>query len=200
MKIQDAQTLPVGLHWLVKTLSADLQSLFVDMRSLATLINDASAGYHSKLNAYVFHDTCILLGYRTIHISPLRGPRPTSRLENMIHLGLAVFIMTFLRGLNRKIPNMPLLSNLVRSAAQEHLSGDREHGEMILWILFVGRASIFGDAEDIWLVPKAAKTIRSLGLGSWEAVGETLAMFPWVNDVHDKLGHALWHNSTLFST
>lgn len=187
------QTLPSRLY---EELSAELLNLLIDVTELASQLNDASAKLRPKLNSYSFHDTLLLLGYRLVHISPLGGPRPANRLQNVIHLALGGFIVTFLRGLDHKIPYARLLSELTTSAAQNQFDNNQESQEILLWLLFVGGISVFGESDYAWLIPKINQTTRILGLFTWKDVTRKLAKFPWVNDVHDKSGQALWYRSS----
>jgi hypothetical protein len=111
--------------------------------SLAWLLN-SSPGHGTKLDGYTFHDILILIGYRLIQICPLSGPRPASHLEGTLHLGLTAFMTTFMLGLGRKVPEFTLLSQLTRSAAQEHFDEDEESQEVLLWMLFIGKPSVLG--------------------------------------------------------
>lgn len=183
---------------LSKHLSTSLQTVFIDMNSLARLMNDAGAGHRPRIKPYVFLDTVILLGYRLLQVTSLSGPRPFSRLESAVHVGLAVYMMAFLRGLDMKVTNIPLIADLARSIAQDYACSEQEDREVILWILFVGRASAFGEADDEWLIPKMAETMHPLGIDSWEGVSRVLATFPWVSDIHGKSAQALWYKSTFF--
>jgi hypothetical protein len=176
---------------LFKEFSPDLQDLILDMTGLAWLLNDISAGRRQKLNYYIFHDTCILLGYRLVYICPLGDVGPGHCLEKVAHLGLTAFLMTFLRRLDHKISEMPLISQLARVAAQEEFDNDKETQEVLLWFLFIGKTSIFKKSDDIWLLPRVARTMQALGLGAWEDVRRMLARWPWVNTLHDKAGWVL---------
>ena len=180
-----------------KRLSPDIQDLIIDITGLAWLLNNISTGHRQKMNYYIFHDTSILLGYRLIYISPLGGFPATSRLENVIHLGLAAFLMTFLRRLDNKILDMPFLSALARSGVQEQFDCDKEIQEMLLWILFIGKTSIFKESDDIWLVPLITRKMRALNLRTWEDVHQMLAKWPWVKALHDKIGRHLYERSSL---
>ena len=161
--------------------------------SLALLLN--SAEHKKKLDGYTFHDILILMGYRLIHISPLLGPRLASRIENALHLGLTAFMTTFLLGLGLTVPEFPLLSKLARSAAQGNFDEDKENQEVLLWVFFIGRASIFREADDVWLIPRVTGTMLALGLHTWEDLSRTLSKFPWVSALHNKPGQTLWHRS-----
>lgn len=182
---------------LSKHLSANLQAVFRDMGSLARLMNDACRGLCPRIRPYSFLDTVILLGYRLIEVSPLSGPRLPNRLENAVHVGLAVYMMAFLRGLDMKVTHVPLISDLARSVVQDDAGSERVDREVVLWILFVGEVSAFGDMDHEWLIPKIAETSRFLGIDTWEGVSRVLATFPWVNDIHGKSSYALWYKSTL---
>lgn len=179
------------------TVSADLQNHVIDITSLAWLVNDAAAGRRPKLNPKAFHDTLLLLGYHIVNFSPLGGPRPTNYLENAIHLGLTMFITTFLQGLDYKMADGPLLYKLAFSAAQERYIDNKEEKELLLWILFIGAASVFKEPDNTWLIPKTRLILDFLCLDTWDDVYRTLVKFPWVHVTHDKAGQALWHKSTL---
>lgn len=182
---------------LFKQLSDDLQNLVMDIAGLAWLLNNASAGLQPKVNDLKFHYTILLLGYRLVRFSPLGGARPTSHLENTIHLGLMAFIMTLLRKLDLSITGVSLVSGPIRSAAQEEWDNQRENQELLLWILFIGGVSIFNQVDDIWLIPKILQTSHVLDLHNWEDITRSLRKFSWVSTIHAKAGQALWSRSNL---
>lgn len=188
--------LPILNSRLLRQLSADLQRLLRDVTDLAWLVNDTSVKHRPKLNGYPFHDNLVMLGYRLVQINPLGGPRRMSHVENVVHLGLTAFIISFLRGFDRRIPEIPILCELARSAAQDSFGNEQENQELLLWILFVGAASIFKHLDDAWLIPKTNQAIQTLDLHSWEDLVRTLVKFPWVNAVHDTAGQELWNRVT----
>ena len=190
------QKLPILNSRLLRQLSADFQNILLDIMDLAWLVRDANAKGRKNFNGFPFHDNLLILGYRLICASPLGGPRPISYVENLVHLSLTAFIITFLRGFDRRIPDIPILSELARSAAQENFDNEQEIQEMLLWTLFIGAASIFRRPDDAWLIPKTTQTMHALELHTWEDVVRTLVKFPWVNAVHGQAGKALWHRST----
>ncbi|RDW84262.1 hypothetical protein BP6252_01852 [Coleophoma cylindrospora] len=173
---------------LLARLSANLQDLLIDMTNLAWLLNDASAGYRPKVQGYAYHDALLQLGYRLVNMSPLGGPRPSNRLENAVHLGLTAFFITLFCGLDYKMIKSPLLNDLASSAAQEPFDGDQENQEVLLWLLFIGGASVFKQPDDAWLTPKTTQTMKNLDLHTWEDARQILVRFPWVSVIHDKAG------------
>jgi hypothetical protein len=185
-------------YQLFRHLSTDLQSVLMDITHLAWVLNDAHTGRIPKLPANKFHESLLLLGYELIRISPLNGLRPTCHLDNVVHLGLTAFIMTFFRGIAGKVSGMPLLSELARSAIQEHFDGGREYQELLLWLLFIRGVSLFKQTDDAWLIAKTAETMRTMGLHTWEDVAQTISKYPWVDAVHDKAGQ--WYHAVSCST
>ncbi|KAL4801482.1 hypothetical protein BDV18DRAFT_167320 [Aspergillus unguis] len=185
------------------SLRADLLATFVDMRSLAGMLNDAGAGQRRKIAAEDFHNTIVLLGYRVLDIGALDGksagniPTPMSILEEASHLGLIAFLVTFLRGLDHRIADKPLLSRRLRIAVQgllmsiESDNEDKIAKNVLLWTLFIGAVAVFKPSDDEWLIPTINRTMRILGLSSWENVKQSFAGFPWVNALHDRTGVVL---------
>jgi hypothetical protein len=178
----------------VRQLSTDLQDALVDITALAWLLNSIP-GREAKLDNHKFHDVLILIAYRLIYIMPLNNLRSASGLENALHLSLIAFITSFFRSIGGKLPVFPLLSKLARSAAEARLEENAETQEMFLWTLFIGRATVFSQPDDVWLAPRIAGITRAIGFCTWEAVHKTLSKFPWVNALHNKSGQALWDNS-----
>ncbi|KAL4739302.1 hypothetical protein BDV11DRAFT_170216 [Aspergillus similis] len=191
--------------FLQKSLRLSLWSTFSNMRRLADLLNNAGAGCRRKLGAEEFHNTIMLLGYSLLHISPLNvstGPGAYSMLgisplEEVVHLGLIAFLVAFLRGLNQRIAENPLLSQRLRIAI-EKLWPSVEGGEeskfinrVLIWALFVGAIVVFKPSDDEWLIPTTNTAMNALGLSSWKGVKEALAGFPWVDAVHDRTGTVL---------
>ncbi|KAL4777377.1 hypothetical protein BDW60DRAFT_202274 [Aspergillus nidulans var. acristatus] len=186
-------------------LRLSLWSTFSNMRRLADLLNDAGAGYRGKLGAEEFHNTILLLGYSLLHISPLdvsTGPGACSvlgisPLEEVVHLGLVAFLVTFLRGLNQRIAENPLLSHRLRLAIDKLLSsveGGQESKiikRVLVWALFVGAVVVFKPSDDGWLIPTTSTAMNALGLSSLKDVREALAGFPWVAAIHDRTGTVL---------
>lgn len=175
-------------------LGAELQELLLDIIAIAEELNIISAEKRQKLNNYAFHDTIILIGYRLIHISPLGGS--VSCLSNLVHLGLAAFLLTFLRRLDYKVSEMPLLYKVTSSAVQQLGNEDSSH-ELLIWMLFIGNASIFTHADDIWLLPIVQRAMIALDLHTWQDVHHILIKWPWVNILHNKHGEALCDRSSL---
>lgn len=185
-------------------LREDLWTTSKCMRSVAVKLNEAGAGQRQKLGADEFHHTILFLGYSLLQISPLRGsdsdstPAPNmSILEQAIHLGLIAFLVSFLRGLDQRISENPLLSQRLRltikglSLSVETGQGSKVEKCVLLWTLFIGSVAIFKRSDDEWLIPTTRTAMQTLDLSTWEDVRQILAAFPWVNALHDRAGIVL---------
>lgn len=172
-------------------LSTGLLTLLVDIIHFAWLLNEAIIGRAPPLCGYKLHNTLLFLGYRLLSMYPLGGCRPKNSLENAIHLGLTSFIVTFMRGLDGKVPGNSLLASLIRSSAQELSKIEHGSPEALLWLLLMGKASIFGHSDDTWLASDISQTMQVLGLQGHTDVQQKLENFPWVYTLHDKEVRAL---------
>ncbi|KAJ0422776.1 hypothetical protein BJY00DRAFT_65680 [Aspergillus carlsbadensis] len=191
--------------FLTKSLRTELWAVFADMRRLGIMLNDASAGHRQKLDGVDCHCSILLLGYRLLNLNPLDEALGTamSDLENVIHLSLLAFLVTFLTGLDHRILEKPLLSRRLRLGIKM-LSASNDAGQqsqlvqrVIMWSLFVGSAAVFKYTEDEWLNPITQATMKTLGLYAWEDTKKALIGFPWVNALHDRAGIVLCSTQTL---
>ncbi|KAL5340725.1 hypothetical protein BJX70DRAFT_396426 [Aspergillus crustosus] len=192
-------------NFLQARLRSDIWVLYDDMRRAARLLNEADAGYREKVNAVEFHNVLLLFGHRLLQISPLDASsdpdtnlgKSMSTLDKAVHLALVAFLVTFLTGLDHRIPEKPLLSSGLRLATQDlALSLDLEKENwavqsVLIWMLFIGSVVEFKFSDDEWLIPTTHSTMQALGLISWGDVRGLLAGFPWVNAVHDRAGISL---------
>ncbi|PMD31034.1 hypothetical protein L207DRAFT_591968 [Hyaloscypha variabilis F] len=183
------------VNWnFTKLLIPDLQDVLSDILILAYVLNNHEK-VPMKLNAYSYQQIVILVSYRLIQISQLATPRLTSDLENMIHLALTAFTTTLFLGFGSVALKALLLVKLLRELAQRFQAHDAETQKVLLWVLFMGRASVFNDLGDWWIVPKIREICIDLNLRTWEDVRNILSRFPWVGSVHGQSGRSLWEKS-----
>ncbi|KAL4876073.1 hypothetical protein BJY04DRAFT_148587 [Aspergillus karnatakaensis] len=191
--------------FLQKNIRDDLWLLYDEMRRASKILNDANAGRSRKLDAVEFHNMLLLFGHRLLEISPL-GDSSVSQLshevgmnvlEKAVHLSLIAFLVTFLTGLDHRIPDKPLLSQGLRLAVQSLAASvragqvSRPLQSVLLWTFYIGSVVEFKPSDDEWLIPTTTSTMQALDISTWEDVKELLTMFPWVNAVHDRAGTAL---------
>ncbi|KAH8650082.1 hypothetical protein BX600DRAFT_517300 [Xylariales sp. PMI_506] len=179
-------TTDLSLHEFSLQIPRKLQTLGLNVNQLAKLCSTEASSL--RLNGEAYHGTLLYLAYHLIAYSPLAGPRPTSRIENSFHLGLLSFLTTLLYEFCRLPSLYELLSNLLRVAIKETRGFESMGGSnqtLRLWMLLVGRASVLGKADDVWIEPDLREVIADLGLGNWQAAKTALHCFPWIGVVHD---------------
>ncbi|KAL4933535.1 uncharacterized protein BDV17DRAFT_111529 [Aspergillus undulatus] len=205
----DASTIPEVDTFLQMRLRADLWTIFTNVRHFAVLLNDAGIGYSKKLGAGEFHNTILLFGHCLLRFGPLGSSSghgwcllsAMSALEDVIHLGLIAFLVTFLPGLNHHIADQPLLSQRLLFAVQKlsQIVGageaSRIEKKILLWAVFIGAVAVFKPADNAWLKPLMNATIQVIGLSSWKSVKPVLVGFPWVDALHDRTGIMLCTSS-----
>jgi hypothetical protein len=119
--------------------------------------------------------------------------RFSNELEKGLYLGLCIFVATFFLGITRRSSDFRVLSNLLRTAAQEGcLLKKRDNQEVMLWALLLAKAVVFDQSDDAWLIPRIADLVSGLGLQSSGEFGRTLRKFPWINVLHGKPAQEVW--------
>ncbi|UKZ68415.1 uncharacterized protein TrAtP1_009452 [Trichoderma atroviride] len=170
----------------------ELCGLWDNVVALSSLVNEASAGKRSKLSTVEFLRSHIWLGHKLLKYAPLSSSRSLSSIQNMAHLGLLTIISSFLCGLDRRVTENSILSQMIRKEAS--LEQNDEDQELLLWLLFLGAAVILQDhSHDAWLIPKTWETMQKLQVNTWSEVMGTLSKFPWINDFYEKEGLALYY-------
>ncbi|KAL4968554.1 uncharacterized protein BDV14DRAFT_196856 [Aspergillus stella-maris] len=194
------RSIPELETYLQRRLGYDLCKVFADTKGLAGLLNNADAGYSQKLGSIEFYNTILLLGHCLLQINPLCSSfnhdehvTPSmSALEDVIHLGLLAFLVTFLPGLNHRIADQPILAQSLRHATERQLKsmkagvGDMPKKSVLLWALLIGAVAVFKPSDDDWLIKTTASTIKALELSTLDDIKQAIIGFPWVYALHDR--------------
>jgi len=170
-----------------------LQDVFIDAMALAWIVNDSTAEVEisltTKLDGSRFHDALLLAGFRLVHICPLQGnTKYFTPLETILRFGLAVFFCTLLGTMARKKAYSPLLARLIREeVAEKNPKELRSEGiqPALLWLLFLGRASVLESEDDDWLDTMILEIMKALKLETAEDLAQMLSLFPWIPVLHD---------------
>ncbi|CAJ2508895.1 Uu.00g139210.m01.CDS01 [Anthostomella pinea] len=200
MRFQKDRNSSLGRPDISTHVSAALSEMLEGVMSLAWLVNN-SPTHGITLDGYDFHDVLVLFGYRLVHMRPLGEPHTSTDWENVLHLALVAFMSEFFFSLGLRRPEIPILSRELRAAIQVHCYDDKLSEEILLWVLFIGKASLFRNpGDDVWLVPKIAATASQLNLHTWQDVSRTLYRMPWVHAFQDEPSQALWEQSRSYSS
>ncbi|KAI0409113.1 hypothetical protein F4802DRAFT_232657 [Xylaria palmicola] len=173
---------------------SDLQRAFEDISTLSWFIND-NAAHGLKLDDYDFHNILLSVGYHLLEVRPLSAPiRNTSQPAVLLHLGLTALMTMFFFNLGVKPLDVLFLARRIASSALERRHDDREEQELLLWLLFTARVTVFRDGgEDAWLTPTVAQLAVQLGLLTWDHVSQILTKFPWVGIFSNDTAQTLWN-------
>ncbi|KAF2965729.1 hypothetical protein GQX73_g7841 [Xylaria multiplex] len=194
-KYRGARAYPPCTLDLIACIGENLRSVLEDCYILAWLVND-DAVHGVRVDEYDFHDVLLLVGYRLLEVRLLNAPTEMNeKSEILLHLGLAA-LMTKFFALGLKPPNVDLLNHCIVLVSLEQHYNAREEQELLLWLLFTGKASVLtGVDEDIWLVPKISRIATQLGLSTWDHVSQTLQKFPWVGTFSNDAAQTLWNQT-----
>lgn len=176
-------------------LSPDLQQALMLGFRLSSLINN-SATKNTNIDGNIFHDSVIMIGYQLVHICPLATLPLPDEFANILFLGLCAFLVTFLTGLDRRMPHIPLLSMGLRQAVQSCQQASYEWHQLQLWALFIGRTTVLSQMDDSWVLPKMCESIHRLGLSDLPQLRLSLSNFPWINMLHDRICERLYMRIT----
>ncbi|KAL6838126.1 hypothetical protein V8C40DRAFT_21231 [Trichoderma camerunense] len=180
-------------------LGPELCELWKSAAGMSMLVNEASANKRSKLSRSKFLRSYIWLGHRLLNYAPLNKPRSLNRVQSMAHLGLLMLVSSLLCGLDRRVVENAILSQLLRDEACIETSSETQ--EILLWLLFLGAAGILQDpSHDVWLIPKTGETMQALGLDTWDSVRSVLFKFPWMNDFYESGASALFVKVTQYQS
>lgn len=170
----------------------ELCDLWDNVAALSTLVNEASAGERSQLPTVEFLRSHIWIGHKLLKYAPLNSSRSLNRIQNIAHLGLLTIISSFLCGLDRRLTENSILSQMICKEAS--LEPNNEEQEILLWLLFLGAAVVLQDpCHDAWLIPKTWETMQKLQVNTWSEIMENLSRFPWINDFYERESLALYY-------
>ncbi|KAI8949150.1 hypothetical protein F4801DRAFT_580693 [Xylaria longipes] len=172
----------------------NLQRVYEDISVLAWLVNDNTV-HGVRVDDFDFHNLLLLAGYRVLKVRPLNSPiEVTNKLELLLHLGLTALMSMFFNTLGVKRLDVHFLKRSIVSATTERYYDDKEEQELLLWLLLIGKSSVFRDSdEDLWLIPQISRVATQLGLSTWDHVYATLQKFPWVRAFSDDTAQTLWN-------
>lgn len=171
-----------------KGINPHLRHILWDVMSVTALFNNLPAD--KTLDISMFLEIVLSICCRLIRFRPLQSPKPESRREAAYHIGSIVFMTTlFLQWDNRRIQEYDLISLRLREALEDEL--DAYDGDLFLWLLFI--ASLwFSTTDRHWLVLKIRMSTVRLGIDRWAQLLDRFCNFPWINNLHDQAGRAVW--------
>lgn len=177
---------------------AALQDLIMDTLAMAQALNNSEA---RKLDHIDFQATLVSLSYRLIDISPLKPSSMITGSDKATHLGLMAFLITlqFQFG-RRRLLCHELLATQLKAFLQATSIKVRNGSFTMLWLLFIGRISVFEEKEESWILPLMKQELNKTDIEDIVNLSERLQRFPWINKLYDEPSRQLYNRALKSST
>jgi hypothetical protein len=166
-------------------LESCLHGILVDMMGVALLFNNGA-----KIDLETLQEMILSLGYRLIQFKSSKERR-LWQLHDSYHLGLTIFTMTvFLHSGRRQILDYGRVDRWLMEIFNTHM--EDQYPELAIWLSILGGIWASDGYDGHWLPPKVRLVAIRLDIRSWDEARDVVSHFPWVHDLHDAPGRALW--------
>lgn len=175
-----------------QNLNPYLYEILLDVTNVSMLFNKIPP--NTRLNYFTFAELVHSICYRLSRFQPLHQPSSLSDLEDVYHIGLTLFMITLFMQFDhhqRLLKCDAVFSRLRRILYRDLAELD---DDLVLWILFMGGIWITDGPDDSWLHWKIRKTTLSMGIDSWTEIYSVICAFPWIKNLHNEPGIALWES------
>lgn len=167
-----------------------LYEILIDVTNVAMLFNKIPP--NTRINYLTFAELVHSICYRLSRLQPLHEPSSLCDLEDVYHIGLTMFMITLFMQFDhsqRVLKCDAVFSRLRRILYRDLAELDND---LVLWILFMGGIWITDGPDDLWLHWKIKKMTLSMGIDSWAEIHPVISAFPWIRNLHNTPGVALW--------
>lgn len=167
-----------------------LHEILLDVTNVSMLFNKIPP--KTRLNYLTFAELVHSICYRLSRFQPLHEPSSLSDLEEVYHIGLTMFMITLFMQFDhsQRILKCDAVFLRLRSVLYRDLT--MLDDGLVLWILFMGGIWIPDGPDDSWLHWKIKKMTQSMCINSWAEIYSTISTFPWIKNLHNEPGMALW--------
>jgi hypothetical protein len=165
----------------------ELAPAWTVLSDFCSVVNFA-AHSEQRITVGTFLDTMASVMYRLVGI----GFEAASS-DETIRLGLLCFSCSLFLHWQHLGLSYPHLASVFRAcfpAMSAHLSP-----RLVLWLLMVGKVSVFDGSDDGWFNPLFRETMATCEVGSWSEVRDLLMSFMWIGLVHDKAGKRVFSSA-----
>ncbi|KAK6831707.1 hypothetical protein RU639_002978 [Aspergillus parasiticus] len=175
----------------LENIDDDLARSWSIMKRFCVLVNIA-IGKQQRLSMEFFMETMTSVMYRLLQLK-----FETGSIGEAIRLGLLAFSShVFLQWRDIQRPYTQFSASYKESLVSlKSLNG--VSSDIVLWLLTVGRISVFGISDDEWLKPWLRANSQLCTVHSWPAMRNVMESFLWISALHDKLGKDLFESAML---
>lgn len=170
---------------------------------LIGILSDASKFTHSlnavednsRLDPLDFSEQAFSIIHRLIDFAPLRGPRPSNSIEDLLQLALLAIMTTSLPNYTTDELRYELLAEKLKAAIQRCTNSSELHMMLLVWAVFSGRVSILHIKHDEWVIPMIRGLCQRLHINSWLQIRRILRSYSWIYVIHDKTALQIWERT-----
>ncbi|KAH7313643.1 hypothetical protein B0I35DRAFT_276468 [Stachybotrys elegans] len=183
------------------TVSGKASAALLEVTSFSQLLNGLAEDGNQKLDGIQYTEMVLSLLSRLIACSSYAtlSCNNKDRYGSLVYLALLAFMTTLLPEYGQDCTSYPLLSDRLEGAIKEsHLAAveiQDPESSLLLWTLFIYRASTPTEKTCQWLSPLMLETCQRLGLYDWSAVGKELYQLPWIYCLHDDGAQRMWEQA-----
>lgn len=170
-------------------LDSALQEASFDAMGLCRLFNKHMD--EKPLNLLEFQEVLISICYRLLRFCTIGESRLKHDIQSAYHIGLSLFMISiYFHNKQDRMARPGLITALVKEVTESIL--DDSEDEFTFWLLILGGISVPRNDGREWMVEKLRDLASMLGVMNWEQAKDCLAIFPWMNAIHDEPSRKLW--------
>ncbi|KAH7202254.1 hypothetical protein DER44DRAFT_887277 [Fusarium oxysporum] len=170
-------------------LDSALQEASFDAMGLCRLFNKHMD--EKPLNLLEFQEVLISICYRLLRFRTIGESRLKHDIQSAYHIGLSLFMISiYFHNKQDRMARPGLITALVKEVTESIL--DDSEDEFAFWLLTLGGISVPRNDDREWMVEKLRDLASMLGVMNWEQAKDCLAIFPWMNAIHDEPSRKLW--------
>ncbi|KIV99252.1 uncharacterized protein PV09_09023 [Verruconis gallopava] len=173
----------------LSTTAPELAGILQDTICITALFNDKDVDF--KVDPHTLAEITVSIGYRLLKFRTLNDTRQDNALEAAFHIGIATFLSTlYIQFGNRRFLKYHLVGTRLCEVIENGLG--KENASVMLWLVFLGGISVLSNVDRDWLTRTVHVVTQALRITTWEEIQDHLLGYPWVSELHDKPGMAVW--------
>ncbi|KAH8811000.1 hypothetical protein F5884DRAFT_749398 [Xylogone sp. PMI_703] len=177
-----------GMDEFLHKIDGELARAWRAMKKFCSLIIAASHTKH-KLSQKSLFNTMASVLYRLLYMS-----FETNSLNEVLRFRLLAFASNvFLQWQALKLAHLHF-HPIHRDCLLKHKSSCDLSSDFLIWLLIVGRLSIFSEVDDVWIVPWLRLNIGSSQAGEWNETRQILESFMWIRVIQDEPGKTIFES------
>lgn len=166
-----------------------LEEILSETMSICSFFNHTRN--QQTLDVFTFQEMSFSILSRLLRFRTLNESERESDSTAAHHVGLVIFIMSMFLSLNHgRVVDFSPVSRCLSGVIEAEL--EELQDDFVLWLMILGSVWLSADSESDWLVARLAMSAKRMGIETWNEAQSRVCGFPWLNKLHDQLGHEIW--------